>query len=289
MLSSCAWAVGRALDPGPDNDGWLQGLQEAELAFRDLSKSSSSLMTMSIAVSDTGREGPSDNSCALTVEDLVEVTQGVISLLGVERLASSRVRTSSVAVDESRADRGEEHDFLNSFIASDLQTVADEVADGNLGAALASYLSFDDELRRSERVDVEKRLDVVYDSVAPGRVPPGRWPAQSDRPLGLSQQLAVSCVMKSLANGSGIFAVNGPPGNGKTTMLREVVADVVVARARQLAELAEPADAFVAEHRWKTATPAILVALLYGAYHRLQQASRHHDDTDASGGQGPPR
>jgi hypothetical protein len=93
-------------------------------------------------VSDTGREGPSGDSCALTVEDLVEVTQGVISLLGVERLASSRVRTSSVAVDESRADRGEEHDFLNSFIASDLQTVADEVADGNLGAALASYLSF---------------------------------------------------------------------------------------------------------------------------------------------------
>jgi hypothetical protein len=252
VLSSCAWAVGRALDPGPHSDGWLQGLQEAELALRDRLEELVDPAHDGHRVSDTGREGPSGNSCALRVDDLIEVTQSVISLLGVERLASSRVRTNSVAVDQSRADRGEEHDFLNSFIASDLQTVADEVADGNLGAALTSYLSFDDELRRGERVDVEKRLDVVYDGVAPRCVPRGRWPAAPDRPLGLSQQLAVSCVMTSLADRSGIFAVNGPPGTGKTTMLREVVADVVVARARQLADLAEPADAFVTTHRWKT-------------------------------------
>jgi hypothetical protein len=43
---------------------------------------------------------------------------------------------------------------------------------------------------------------------------------------------------------NGILAVNGPPGTGKTTLLRDVVAAVVSARAEVLASYDNPADAF---------------------------------------------
>ena len=50
---------------------------------------------------------------------------------------------------------------------------------------------------------------------------------------------AIGC----LAEG-GILSVNGPPGTGKTTLLQDVVAAVVVARATELAAFATPRAAF---------------------------------------------
>ena len=130
-------------------------------------------------------------------------------------------------------------DPLNSFYAEDLARVAVQHAGGNIGAGLRAYLSGVDS---GGRIDLEQDVDELIDGVAPARLPPGCWPAR--HPLVTAQQFAVNTLMRELADGAGLFAVNGPPGTGKTTMLKDIVAAVVVRRADVLVTFDTAAHAF---------------------------------------------
>jgi hypothetical protein len=58
------------------------------------------------------------------------------------------------------------------------------------------------------------------------------------------QQVAVNRALATETADAGIFSVNGPPGTGKTTLLRDIVAAVVVGRARVMLEYGRPSSAF---------------------------------------------
>src|ERR1017187_3447916 len=85
---------------------------------------------------------------------------------------------------------------------------------------------------------------------------PSRWsdaqPLRYHRPLAFSQQFAVNQILRTLSDTCGVFAVNGPPGTGKTTMLHDVIAAIVVNRAIELACLASPGETFTtAREQWQ--------------------------------------
>ena len=73
----------------------------------------------------------------------------------------------------------------------------------------------------------------------PALFPLGRWPGPGLHPLTLLQQAAVNAIARDLGR-TGIAAVNGPPGTGKTTLLRDIVAHVLVSRAERLAAIDNP-------------------------------------------------
>jgi hypothetical protein len=181
---------------------------------------------------------------------MVEV---VAERFGVSRLLQpAEIRVQSFPIAVKRQFDADGQVFLNSFIADDLVRVAGAVRHGGYGAALDAYLQEEQQVDLARRVDVRADPQVVLDQVVPDRVPLGRWPTSSARPLALSQQFAVNSAM-ALSGASGLFAVNGPPGTGKTTLLRELVAAIVVERARRLAALPHPSAAFGrTEHRWQT-------------------------------------
>lgn len=143
-----------------------------------------------------------------------------------------------------REDEKEPPEILNGFFIADLARIKAAVAaDARVGATLARYL---DAAPSSDRVDLFADNDALSHAVSPSRVPTARWPSADDSPLNLMQQAAVNLVVNPPegAKAGAIFSVNGPPGTGKTTLLRDVIAAVITRRAEALAAIDRPEHSF---------------------------------------------
>lgn len=247
VLSSCAWATGQlARDRHCDPD-WPALFQDDTL---DFSRAWRDEVADELQVDG---DVPQYVPQVLDHEALARCLAVAVAAAGTTgTLSCPEVRISSRIVSRRKADNAAGHDFLNSMIMGDLGLVGEETAKGNIGAALRDYLLPNAEIRTTRRVDVRTRTDVVLAATAPGAVPAGRWPSKPQHALALNQQLAVSTAMLT-AGSAGVMGVNGPPGTGKTTMLRDLIAGLVVGRARELAALTEPGDAFSGrKSRWRT-------------------------------------
>ncbi|MFZ3492953.1 AAA domain-containing protein [Streptomyces sp. 5.8] len=185
---------------------------------------------------------------ALGFADLVALTAQIADLCGVrDHLRPRVVRVRSRLVHRPRDPRTKvaaTAPFLNSLLPPDLARVSAAVGKG-IGPALEAYLTELDSVAVGARTDVRRERGVVLEGVAPDLVPAGRWPAPARFPLALSQQFAVDRMLADRAGTEGgMFSVNGPPGTGKTTMLRDLVAALVVERAAVLATFDRPWQAF---------------------------------------------
>ena len=137
-------------------------------------------------------------------------------------------------------DNTQPDDPLNSFFLGDLIHITKKIASNNRQALLHACLGPENP---THRLDVNEKLDTVWNILAPKCFPVGCWPAPGHYPLAHSQQLAVNQAINNLEEG-GILAVNGPPGTGKTTLLQDIVAAVICQRAQALLELDDPEKLF---------------------------------------------
>ncbi|MTV37480.1 DEAD/DEAH box helicase [Duganella radicis] len=138
-------------------------------------------------------------------------------------------------------DDGIDIDILNSFYIEDIERAMSSLRAGSV-PVLESYLS---PLPADQRMDLyaaDGRL-ALLDWLHPSRYNHGHWLSQASHSMSLMQQFAINAALDKLRDG-GMFAVNGPPGTGKTTLLREIFADNIVRRAAVLAGLNTAADAF---------------------------------------------
>lgn len=184
--------------------------------------------------------------------DVVAFAAHVADLCGVGDLVSPRrlrIHSTRVRRRKNGTLPDAEPAFLNSFLPEDLLRVVDAQV-GGYGTALRSYLTDPAALPRAQRVDLRQHPETVLSAVAPAAFPLGRWPAPTGEPLALSQQFAVNRMVAELMTDTGLFSVNGPPGTGKTTMLRDLIAAIIVERARVLVGLQQPEDAFGEPVSW---------------------------------------
>jgi hypothetical protein len=130
--------------------------------------------------------------------------------------------------------------LLNSFFLRDLATAKQLFRDGNAPSNLTKYLGME---TPAKRCDLLKDHAGLEDAVAPYRISLARWPNPGKHSLVLLQQAAINLSL-ALPKEGGIIAVNGPPGTGKTTLLRDLVAAIVTARAEVMMNFDDPESAF---------------------------------------------
>lgn len=223
VLSSAAWLAGR-IHTGRE---WLSGFEGAQSTAAEIAAE-----TLEGVVTPAALEAVSEKIIAhLSLTDFFSSTP-------------SRYICRSIPVRPGAEDATD--DPLNSFFLDDLTRVASSVAEGESSAALEAYLSQHD---GSNRVDLGDDASSATQCglLAHGRYPAGCWPTPGDLGLVHSQQLAVNAIRNGLERGAGLLSVNGPPGTGKTTLLRDIVAAVITNRADALARLATSSEAFLAK------------------------------------------
>lgn len=137
--------------------------------------------------------------------------------------------------------RGEpEPPLLNSFYLEDLQKVKRMMLSGEIGEGLRRYLGIS---KPKQCLDILKNKEYIELALQPKYMPPARWPSRGGHSLVLLQQAAVNFTRHELVS-EGLCSVNGPPGTGKTTLLRDIVSAVLVDRAKALHAFRSVDDAF---------------------------------------------
>lgn len=154
----------------------------------------------------------------------------------------------------------DEDDYLglsNNYYGPDIKMVLNNAEKLLTGSAmhrsladyiLSGYRDFYD-INDCERIDLLQKLENEEDLIEyknlflkildPLKAPIGKWPSRFMPAF--MQQVAINLAIEGDSN---IFSVNGPPGTGKTTLLKEIVVHNVVERAKLLAGYDDPDDAF---------------------------------------------
>ena len=166
--------------------------------------------------------------------------------------------------DEHTRKNREDDNYLglsHAYFLSDIRQVADQLKSGDLtgedGQELLRYINVlgSGDGQQSERFDLvspkqkDRRefLALISEILEVKNAPLGKWPSRYMPAF--MQQIAVNlCTGLGRSrlfevNGN-IFSVNGPPGTGKTTLLKEIVVSNIIERAILLAEYENPDDAF---------------------------------------------
>lgn len=159
----------------------------------------------------------------------------------------SRDQATGSDADDDAEDEEPQVGILNSFFIDDIERALNACREEKeIPATLRNYLC---PLPSNRRVDLESAegLAAVMDGLHPRRTNYGRWPSDPARPMAAMQQYAINTAV-SAPDDEPLFSVNGPPGTGKTTLLQDVIAELVVRRARVLAAMPNAKAAFASAH-----------------------------------------
>ena len=128
---------------------------------------------------------------------------------------------------------------LHSFFINDL-----EYAKGVDSENLRQYLLGN---QAGKRINLDSKKDspsfnpgAFKKVLEPKNYPLGRFPSETRYALSFMQQTAVNiATMATEADKKQIQSVNGPPGTGKTTLLKDIFAELVVEQARDIVGLGD--------------------------------------------------
>ena len=228
-VSCFAWALPIALDRQLNRlDGWTRARHALQPGLR----------------ARLERCDPEGEPVPLDGPTLAHAYEWLLEKLGIDR---KLVAPPAFCVRSPRRDAASplpEPLLLDGFFLDDLAAARDLFLQGQAPPALRSYLQAATPVAQVPLgSQAPESLDAARRFTLPSRFPPARWPGRGRHPLVLNQQLAVNAAMDA-DDERPLLAVNGPPGTGKTMLLRDIVAANVVRRAEAMASFEQPSDAY---------------------------------------------
>lgn len=171
--------------------------------------------------------------------------------------------------DEREKREGDYHGLTVDFYANDLAMVLSQVEElvkkgrvSRMQHALLSYIQSAYDMQKefeiirhdltgdTESINWDKQYNELKEILDIRRAPLGKWPSRY-MPF-FMQQAAINLAIDEKHekgtifedNGS-VFSINGPPGTGKTTLIKEIIANNIVNRAILMAKyIKDPDDIF---------------------------------------------
>lgn len=238
-VSTLPWALSQLENNKIKNDNW-------ESSFETIEESLLEYITLHFKETITNKENEIiEVSTVLNNKQLLKFQNKVESLSNWSVKPSKEIyvkRTEKFKPQKNKASKSTS-DILNSFYIKDLEKIIATYNKKSIPEAFRQYL--DGSLgKQSNRIDISKNTGALKADLVPNNYPDGCWP--SEYTLSLMQQFAVNTIFNTLSahNQEGLFSVNGPPGTGKTTLLRDIIAAIIVKRAKELVKIQNPSDAF---------------------------------------------
>lgn len=136
-----------------------------------------------------------------------------------------------IAADEIIIEKDEPLQILNSFFIQDMERVLNSLANTD-HQILGLYIN-----GCEEKIDIQsdQHQSFLLDQLKPSQSNRGRWPAPKTNMMSIMQQLCINQSFHACTT-QAIVATNGPPGTGKTTLLKDIIAEKIVQRASVLAD-----------------------------------------------------
>ncbi|WP_106796010.1 DEAD/DEAH box helicase [Rhizobium sp. H4] len=260
-VSTLPWALGRVRKSG------LASLSHEAFAaskrqLSELLQNFQAQRQLTSSSFEAGADQPIDAAEILTLNELLCDWAGFVSreekpVAAVEIRYRDRVeRPDLISLQPQQEDQAAHADdqedesasveedigILNSFFIEDIERAMICIKQGNVPEPLRRYLTPLADEKRIDLYSQDGRAAIVR-ALHPGNLNRGRWLSEPHLAMSLMQQFAINSAIGDRLE-TRLFSVNGPPGTGKTTLLRDMFADNIVRRARVLASLETARDAF---------------------------------------------
>lgn len=145
--------------------------------------------------------------------------------------------------------RDEESSEFNSFYLDEIEKVQKECR--NNKSVIRYTTSLFQDCRHKIMVDSD--VNVMKRLLEVDRFPLAKYPSRFAPTL--MQQIAINIAISKKDRNENVFSVNGPPGTGKTTLLKEIIASNVVELAEVLVKYGIKNEKFVAQKIESTSNP----------------------------------
>ncbi|PGH24367.1 AAA domain-containing protein [Fusobacterium animalis] len=166
------------------------------------------------------------------VDNIKKITSLILKELNIDSLDEKILKKSfylKLFKSNEEEDPNESSFCQMDFYTRDLETIAKVNLKDD---SLLSNIIYPKENKNRQKIDDNKEF--LEEITLPKNMPIGKWPSKYNPSL---MQAAAINICTSKDYSPNIFSVNGPPGTGKTTLLKEIIADTIVKKAKIIADL----------------------------------------------------